>query len=273
MPKLAEIFRPQPNQETADKAELDSRLAGLLEARSRQVASIQEAIYLMTEIDDLLPAKDGLKYFNILYRMVTEQVEQDCLNQKWQSPEWLVHLDVEFAKLYFQGILHCLKKSQQAPKVWQILMENRYKSGLAKVQYGFLGVNAHINRDLMLACVKASENTGTPLQMNGPEEQDYSRINAILDEVEITAMAKMATGSIKFLNQRALGLDKKLAMAAIRASRKAAWLNAQICWQLRSHDLLLESFTKIVDQVASVSAGALLVPTEPLWLKSFGIVQ
>jgi hypothetical protein len=66
--------------------------------------TIAEVVAIMTRIDDVLPDDDGLKWFNRLYRMVTEEIDEDCHRQQWQSPDWLVHLDIEFAKLYFDAI-------------------------------------------------------------------------------------------------------------------------------------------------------------------------
>jgi hypothetical protein len=54
----------------------------------------------MESIDALLPANDGLKWFNRLYLMVTDQVRSAPPGGAWQNPARLDHLDVVFAGLY-----------------------------------------------------------------------------------------------------------------------------------------------------------------------------
>lgn len=72
-------------------------------------------------------------------------------------------------------------------------MNHRFDPHIARVQFGLMGINAHINRDLMLAIIRASEQTTGKLpKRNSPEYRDYTRINDILDEVELRAMQKIA---------------------------------------------------------------------------------
>ena len=65
--------------------------------------TITDVIARMNAIDGLLKVNDGLKWFNRLYLMVTEQVDLEPPGGAWKSPGWLTRLDVIFARLY--GIL------------------------------------------------------------------------------------------------------------------------------------------------------------------------
>ncbi len=44
-----------------------------------------------------LPSSDGLKWFNLLYLKVTQQVETHPPPDGWENPLWLTRLDVVFA--------------------------------------------------------------------------------------------------------------------------------------------------------------------------------
>lgn len=100
-----------------ESAQRDTLLRSMIEAKLPQLKTIPDLIALMTEIDNLLPEFDGLQSFNHLYQMVTEEIQQQCVDQQWESPDWLTALDVEFGRLYFEGILGCLKNPPKAPKV------------------------------------------------------------------------------------------------------------------------------------------------------------
>src|ERR1700739_4470685 len=80
----------------------DSTLAAIVSAAP--AASIADVLARMRAIDSLLADGDGLKWFNRLYLMVTEQVDSNPPGGAWQDPEWLLHLDVVFAGLYFNAI-------------------------------------------------------------------------------------------------------------------------------------------------------------------------
>ena len=58
----------------------------------------------MQAIDAQLPANDGIKWFNRLYLMVTQQVDLHAPGGGWKSPLWLNRLDVVFAgRLFASG--------------------------------------------------------------------------------------------------------------------------------------------------------------------------
>lgn len=243
---------------------LDRNLTTLLQARLPSIKTIPDVIKLMQDIENLLPDEDGLKWFNQLYKMVTEAVEIYTEKSRDQGVEWLKHLDVEFAKLYFEGILKCLKADQKAPQVWQKLMDNRYSSGLSRLQFAALGLNAHINRDLMLAIVKAFEKTGGEPKDGTPEHQQYLYINTILDLVEVEALEQMATGPIKTFCRAIAPFDRFLIMKSVSLGRAVAWKNSKICCSLGKNPRLQQAYIDSADQgSARIIANVLLIPTEP----------
>ncbi len=79
--------------------------------------TIADVIARMQAIDALLPASDGLKWFNLLYLMVTQQVDLNPPGGAWQSPVWLNCLDVVFAGFYFRAIVGSLG-GQAVPSAW-----------------------------------------------------------------------------------------------------------------------------------------------------------
>lgn len=228
----------------------------MLDAVNVTPVTILDVVAVMGAIDRALPRTDGLKWFNRLYMMVTEEIDRDCARERWQSPEWLVHLDVEFAKLYFDAIRSWTASTDATPRAWAQFFARRFSPGISKVQYGLAGINAHINRDLACAVLRACELTGCAPRWGSPEHADFLRVNEILDSVEVRAMQKMATGIIRRISGVVQPLDRIAAMAVIGRMRDVAWLNAMVIHRRgRSH-------VDAMDAVAGGFARALLVPTE-----------
>lgn len=79
-------------------------------------STIDQVITLMQKIDDALDTSDGLKWFNLLYLMVTKEIGNHPPANGWSAPEWVTGLDVEFAGLYFQALANSLGKRGTVPR-------------------------------------------------------------------------------------------------------------------------------------------------------------
>src|SRR6201987_4716593 len=112
--------------------------------------TIADVIARMQALHANMPSNDGIKWFNRLYLMVTQQVDLHPPGGGWKSPLWLNRLDVVFASLYFSGLAVFLG-GQSVPSAWNALFEARYRSGIDRIQFALAGMNAHINHDLALA--------------------------------------------------------------------------------------------------------------------------
>lgn len=238
----------------------DAALASLLE--QAVVNTVPDVIARMREVDAVLPKEDGLKWFNHLYLMVTEEIGRDLAAARWADGPWLEELDVVFARLYFEAIVLWIREPERCPRAWVALFEARRRPGVARVQYGIAGMNAHINRDLPVAVVRACEKFGIEPEQGTPQHADYDRVNKILEEVEIRAMQEMATGIIG-VAARGLGrLDDVIAMWKVRKARDGAWSNAEVQWALRSWPTIAAHHLAALDRFAGFAGRAVLVPTE-----------
>ena len=145
-------------------------------------ATIADVIARMQAIDALLPASDGLKWFNRLYLMVTQQVDLNPPGGTWQSPAWLTRLDVVFAGLYFNAVGNFLA-GQAVPSAWNALFEARYHTGIDRIQFALAGMNAHINHDLALALLATDADLGIVPALDSPEHTDYESVNDLLNRL------------------------------------------------------------------------------------------
>jgi hypothetical protein len=244
----------------ASRAEHDRELVDALSGS--QVNTVGEVISRMGELDALLADEDGLKWFNMLYLMVTEQIARDIAARRWSDGAWLAELDVMFARLYFDAILLWLRHPQQCPRAWTPLFESRFRPGVARVQFGMAGMNAHINRDLPVAVMRTGESRDVEPRVGTPQHDDYQRVNTILEQVEIAAMQRMATGIIGEMAHDLGRMDDVIAMWNVRKARDAAWVSGEILWAQRAFPLLGERYLAVLDRMAGFAGRGLLIPTE-----------
>ena len=230
----------------------------------RFAREIPDVVELMETVDETLSEEDGLWWFNLLYCMVTKEIYEDCRRKKWLAPEWLTHLDVEFAKLYFNAIVQWIEAPETCPRAWTSLFKRRFIKSVSPVQFGLAGMNAHINRDLPVAVVRACQRMKCVPKRGTAEEIDFQRINKILDEVEIQKKKKMATGWIRAVSNRVQPIDRKFAMAIVSWARDLAWTHAEIYADFlgKGEEKNAKQFIDRLDRRTEKVGRALLVPTE-----------
>lgn len=96
------------------------------------------------------------------------------------------------------------------------------------------------------------------------EHEDYNLVNRILDYVEIKAMQRLATGTIRWIDARLDPYDRKAAMIVIGGCRDNAWRIGALGWKLRraGFDNEFEKWIATCDQTSALLAKGILVPTE-----------
>jgi hypothetical protein len=198
----------------------DQPLYDLVTAPS--AVTIAGVIARMQAIDALLPANDGLKWFNGLYLMVTQQVDLHPPGGAWKSPAWLTRLDVVFAGLYFNAVAGFLG-GQPVASAWRALFEARYRTGIDRIQFALAGMNAHINHDLALALVATDTEFNVVPVPGSPEFADYQSVDRLLNTVMPSALTMLATDTLGALAQDTGKIGRLLAFWDICHARDLAW--------------------------------------------------
>jgi hypothetical protein len=185
--------------------------------------TIADVITTMETIDGVLPSGDGLKWFNLLYLNVTQQVDTHPPAGGWEDPLWLTRLDVVFAQLYFSALANWLQSSANVPSSWRALFKARFTGGIDRIQFALAGMNAHINHDLALALLQTdSELDLIPLKVS-PEHDDFESVNALLEATLPQDLQFLATGIVGELAQDTGKIGRFLAIWNVRAARDLAW--------------------------------------------------
>jgi Family of unknown function (DUF5995) len=221
-------------------------------------ATIADVVATMTAIEGALPATDGLKWFNLLYLDVTQQVDGSPPAGGWQNPAWLKRLDVVFAKLYFSAVANWLQNTAGVPSSWQALFESRFTGGIDRIQFALAGMNAHINHDLALALLQADADLNLVPSKGSPEHEDFESVNGLLEAVLPQALQFLATGILGEATQDSGKIGRFLAIWNVRAARDLAWDFADHLRPLEgiARDMALAA----QDQVTGVLGRSLLLP-------------
>jgi Family of unknown function (DUF5995) len=185
-------------------------------------ATIADVIARMESIDAVLAVNDGLKWFNRLYLMVTQQVDLHPPGGVWQSPVWLTRLDAVFAGLYFNAVADFLA-GNSVPDAWSAMFEARNRTGIDRIQFALAGMNAHINHDLALALLAADSALNVVPAKDSPEFADYQAVNGLLNTVMPQALTMLATDTLGVLAEDTGKIGRLLAFWDIRAARNLAW--------------------------------------------------
>ncbi len=165
---------------------------------------------------------DGLKWFNHLYLMVTQQVNLNPPSGAWQDPVWLEHLDVVFAGFYFEAI-RCFLTDQPLPSAWKAVFEARFDTGIDRIQFALAGMNAHINRDLALALLQADADLKLIPSPDGPEQQDYQAVNVLLRSLMPSTLTMLAGDTLGLVAEDSGQVGRLLAFWDICQARDLAW--------------------------------------------------
>jgi len=235
---------------------IDAQLLQIV--RGASPASIPDVIAVMQSIDGLLPNNDGLKWFNRLYLMVTQEIDTQLPENGWEDAAWLTRLDVVFAGFYFAAIAGALEQNADTASSWDALFEARARAGVDRIQFALAGMNAHINHDLALALLQTDDQLNLTPAMQSPEHDDYEHVNGLLEQVLPSALNFLATGIVGELAQDTGKVGRLLAIWNVRAARDLAWNFAAHLRSLAgvSRDFALEG----QDQLTGVIGRSLLLP-------------
>ncbi|MGA3092883.1 MAG: DUF5995 family protein [Terriglobales bacterium] len=210
-------------------------------------ASISDVVAVMQRIDELLPSQDGLKWFNRLYLMVTQQIDAQPPPNGWEDARWLTRLDIVFAGFYFAAIAGALEQIADTASSWDVLFEARNRVGVDRIQFALAGMNAHINHDLALALLQTDDELHLTPAVQSPEHDDYEQVNGLLEAVLPSALNFLATGVIGELAQDTGRVGRLLAIWNVRAARDLAWNFADHLRNLggANRDLALDAQDKL----------------------------
>ncbi len=224
-------------------------MADALPPAGSAVTSVAEAITRMQEIEQSLPAADGLACFNRMYLEVTKDVHDHLAQGYFSDPSFLSTLDVVFANIYFDAVNALADPPTPIPAAWQPLIDKRSQSGIYPIQFALAGMNAHINHDLPIALVHTCSQLGTNPD-DGTHHEDYQKVDALLDAAEQSVRQSFESGVALRADRSTQAVVDLVGNWSINSARDVAWDTAVALWRSRNdptvEDLLMNGLARTV---------------------------
>lgn len=153
--------------------------------------------------------------FSLVYLRTTEKYQETLNSIGYGDPASVTREDALFADYYFRAFdaYHSNScTSGDVPLAWQIAFDAASNRAVAASGNAFLGINAHIQRDLPFVLYELNQR-GTPVSY-----EDHTLVNTFLAQVDVAAEV------IEYFDPTyPLGGDSSL----IVAWRELAWQNYQ----------------------------------------------
>jgi hypothetical protein len=232
------------------------------ELRLKGLVSASDALENMKRIDQLLPDTDGLKWFNFLYMTVTQAVKEQLATGTvhFADPAWIDALDVTFADLYFSALVRATQGGVEAcPRCWRPLLSGRQDKKIARIQFALAGMNAHINRDLVVGLLALYQADGSAPDDVSARHQDFLRVDQLLTQVEKKVRDTLLVGTPLEHEHSFAPLEDIIAMWSVTEIRRSAWNQSQAIWQIRSNPWAVQKMLDSIDAVTEAGSRGYLV--------------
>jgi hypothetical protein len=182
-------------------------------------------------IDRWSAEEDRRDVFLRCYRMMTVNMHEAIDRGEFSDGPWVATLLQRFAGYYFDALEQWERGPTLAPPVWQLAHESTRLSDAAAWRHLLLGVNAHINFDLVLTLQELldAEWSGLSATQRTRRYEDYCRVNAIIAATIDAVQDQILAPDIPFsaLLDRVLGrLDEYIISRVITSWRDQTWENA-----------------------------------------------
>jgi hypothetical protein len=165
------------------------------------------------------------------YRLMTLNMLEAIQQQEFHDPIWVERLLHRFAEYYFIALDAFEQRSPNIPAIWRQTFEAACRSDTQVMQHLLLGVNAHINYDLIFTLVDMLQDEWPLLSGDLRQERyaDHSHVNEVIyrtvDIVQETVIVPRQP--LMEIVDRLLGpVDEWAISSLIRHWRDQVWQDA-----------------------------------------------
>ncbi|MBI4926537.1 MAG: hypothetical protein HY835_02150 [Anaerolineae bacterium] len=175
------------------------------------------------------------------YHMMTGNMLDALEACEFQDGAWVNRLLHRFADYYFTALDAYERQPAQAPAVWQLAHNRAFEPRTPVLQKLLLGVNAHINYDLVLTVDELLEPEWSRLNpaMRRIRYQDYTHVNLIIAQTIDAVQDQILEPDAPILDlfDRLLGpVDEMLISRLVNHWRENVWRNAVDLLETRAQD-------------------------------------
>ena len=200
---------------------------------------------------------DARAIFLHCYLLMTQNMLLAIQQQRFQDNPWVRHLLHRFADYYFDALTQ-YDQQNNPPRIWAYTHESAQQAQLHPLQHLLLGVNAHINYDLVLTLHEILGSKWLQLTDSQKKEryQDHCLVNTIIaetiDQVQDEVIEKYAP-RMDWVDRLMGPLDEHLIALLIRRWRTQVWERAMAfchCGEGKEQQKLQQELEKAVIKTA-----------------------
>jgi hypothetical protein len=182
-------------------------------------------------IDEWEAAADPRRLFLRCYQMMTRNMLASISRGEFADPAWVNRLLHRFAGYYFLAEAKYRGTPEAAPSIWRSAHDATRDPAVLPIQKLLLGVNAHINYDLVLTLVDLlrREWPSLPEPRRALRHADHCRVNAVIAATIGAVQDQIVEPAMPWLDlvDKAMGpLDELLIGRLIAGWRESVWQHA-----------------------------------------------
>lgn len=176
-------------------------------------------------------AADQRSVFLRCYSMMTKNMLDAIPGGQFQDSEWVNHLLHRFAEYNFLALDAYEQAPGSAPLVWQMTHNSSREEGVSALQKMLLGVNAHINYDLVFTLVDVLEADWARLSEPNRASRyaDHCVVNRVIGQTIDAVQDQVLEPAMPWMEavDRVLGrVDEWMISSLISGWRESVWENA-----------------------------------------------
>lgn len=218
---------------------------------------------MQSKVDTWQVDADARAIFLSCYLLMTRNMFAAIEQGEFYDSTWVRSLLHRFAQHYFNALDAYSQDPDSTLKVWRITYQAAARADLLVIQNLMLGINAHINYDLVFALVEMLEGEWPTLSSAQRHARyvDHSHVNKVIgrtiDTVQDQVISRLTPAF--FLVDKALGpLDEWMTERLISTWRDTVWNQAVRILTCHTADDR-EALRIEVEQVAMSRAAAILI--------------
>jgi hypothetical protein len=186
---------------------------------------------MTTLVDHWEAARDRRAIFLGCYRLMTSNMLDAIDANRFQDAVWVSSLLHHFANYYFDALEQFEQSRPDTPAVWQLAFDATRDDDVTTLQHLLLGVNAHINFDLVFTLVDllAPEWAELADERRAQRHADHTLVNRIIGETVDAVQDQVIDRHSPWYDwvDKLLGpIDEWLTSRLISRWREEVWHNA-----------------------------------------------